>query len=318
MTTAGGSPDAALRVPLPGGGPVSGPWNDVRFAAGVPVLLADPDRYLARPDLAWAKDVTEGPEGGADLEATLATMGYETLCFLARYVPALVAETTPLRQAVARFLAAYAPANAALAVEAGCAVGAELRTLRLRAKRAIGFDTNLGALLVAKRQLAGGPVPQLVRREGRVFDRATDLVRPAIEGVTIVVGDAHDPPLAPASADIVLALNVLDNVRDPLLVLGQLDAVLRPGGLLLLGSPFAWNDAITAPEAQLGGTHLPPFAGLDSPTVLAEILTGRAAVTPALAYDLLAREDVAWEVRDHARCTVRFDVHLLAARKRVA
>ncbi len=313
MTTAGGPPDPALRVPLPGGGPMSGPWDAVRCAAGVPVLLADPDRYLARADLAWAGSADER---GEDLTATLAAMGYETLCFLARYVPALGAEATPLRQAIARLLAAYAPPRAELAIEAGCAVGADLRTLRLFADRVIGFDTSLGALVVAKRQLAGEPVPYLVRREGRIFDRAADLVRPAVQGVTVVVGDAHDPPLGPASADMVLALNVLDNVRDPLLVLGQLDAVLRPGGLLIVGSPFAWNDAITAPEAQLGGTHLPPFAGLDSPTVLADILTGRAAVTPALAYDLLAREDVAWEVRDHARCTVRFDVHLIAARKR--
>jgi SAM-dependent methyltransferase len=314
MTTAGGPPDAALRVPLPGGGPTSGSWGAVRFAAGVPVLLADPDRYLARADLAWTTGVA--PERDEDLTATLAAMGYETLCFLARYLPALVTDATPLRQAVARLLAAYAPPGAELAVEAGCAVGADLRTLRRFADRVVGFDTNLGALVVAKRQLAGATIPHLVRREGRIFDRARDVALPAVAGVTVLVGDAHDPPLRGASADIVLALNVLDNVRDPLLVLGQLDAVLRPGGLIIVGSPFAWNDAITAPEAQLGGTHLPPFAGLDSPTVLADILTGQAAVVPALAYELLEREEVPWEVVDHARCTVRFAVHLLAARKR--
>lgn len=63
-----------------------------------------------------------------------------------------------------------------------------------------------------------------------------------------VLGDALDPPFAPASFGCVLLANAIDSVRDPSVLLGQADALLAPGGTLLLTSPFAWSPEITPTE----------------------------------------------------------------------
>ncbi len=60
-----------------------------------------------------------------------------------------------------------------------------------------------------------------------------------------VLADATDPPFAPASFGAVLLINAIDSVRDPSLLLGQADALLQPGGTLLLTSPFSWSPEIT-------------------------------------------------------------------------
>ena len=60
-----------------------------------------------------------------------------------------------------------------------------------------------------------------------------------------VLADALDPPFPGASFDAVLAINLLDSCRDPSLLLQQADALLAPGGTLVLASPFHWQEAVT-------------------------------------------------------------------------
>ena len=46
--------------------------------------------------------------------------------------------------------------------------------------------------------------------------------------------------------DLVLAANLLDRVKDPKKLLqGVLPGTVRPGGLLLLTSPYTWTDEFT-------------------------------------------------------------------------
>lgn len=66
-----------------------------------------------------------------------------------------------------------------------------------------------------------------------------------------VLGDALDPPFRAASFDAVLAINLLDSCRDPFLLLQQADALLRPGGTLVLSAPFHWRDEVTPPRSRL-------------------------------------------------------------------
>ena len=51
---------------------------------------------------------------------------------------------------------------------------------------------------------------------------------------TFVVGDAQDPPLAIAGFDLVLVRHVLWALPDPVAALRRWDALLRPGGSMLL------------------------------------------------------------------------------------
>jgi SAM-dependent methyltransferase len=74
-----------------------------------------------------------------------------------------------------------------------------------------------------------------------------------------VLGDSLDPPLVGGSFDNVLLLGAVDSVRDPWLLLAQADALLAPGGRLLVATPFAWLDEVTPPQKQLDEALLVGF-----------------------------------------------------------
>lgn len=256
------------------------------------MLLADPE--------AWVAQVTDD-----ERDAPLDALPYPAVNTLARYLPHVAASPEgPLRMAVRRALA-DAPAGASLAVEVGCSVGPDLRALRDVARHVIAFDTYIVSLRAARAQLAGEPIPVLERIEGRSFEFDEPRVLPAVDNVTLVVGDAHDPPVHEGIADVVLSMNVLDNVRDPRLVLERLQALVKPGGLLVVGSPFAWHDAITPYQNQLGGVPGEPEG--NTPDMLPRLLTD---------CDILTHEDVPWVLRDHARTEFHYLVHVVAARRR--
>jgi len=74
-----------------------------------------------------------------------------------------------------------------------------------------------------------------------------------------ILADALDPPFSGSTFDAVLAINLLDSCRDPFLLLQQADALLRPGGTLVLSSPFHWRDEITPPRNWLSPEQVQEF-----------------------------------------------------------
>jgi SAM-dependent methyltransferase len=93
---------------------------------------------------------------------------------------------------------------------------------------------------------AGGFCLEAARRRGwRV--QGVELSPPAAEysirelGLPVFRGLLADAPLAPQSFDLALADNVLEHVTDPLGVLVQLRALLKPGGALIVICPSYVN-----------------------------------------------------------------------------
>lgn len=292
----------ALRVPLPGGGPDSGAWDGVVYSPeGIPLLLAEQLAYLEAI--------------GDDLHAPLDALGFESLAHLSCYLPQLLAPNAPLRRALRRALNDFLDDKSGLSVELGCSIGADLRTLAEFSHQTIGIDLNTAALRAAHAHLSGMPVPLLERIEGHSFKTAPPIVLSAIEGVHLAVGNAMDPPLFASCADVVVAMNLLDSVSNPLALLGQIDALLKDGGLLILTSPFAWKDALTPPAEALGGGTHEPFVELGSAATLTGLIEGRLEVSIPFRYEILRTEDVPWTLRDHARAVTHYDVHVLVARK---
>lgn len=295
-------PHPALRVPLAGGGPTSAPWDGVPHTPeGIPLLLVEADAYLEAV--------------GDDFTAPLDRLSFEALCHLATYLPQLMGKHAPLRRAIKNAITSHLPRGARLAVELGCSIGADLRTLSELSDHVIGVDLQVGALRAAHAQLAGEPITLLERVEGRSFRTAAPLTLPPIDNVTLAIGNAMDPPLLPDVADLVVAVNLIDSVAFPLALLSQLDAVLSVGGLLIVTSPFAWRDTLTSPEEALGGGTHEPFVELGSAEALRQILEGRLRVSVPFHYEILETSDVPWTLRDHARAVTHYDVHVLVARK---
>lgn len=120
-----------------------------------------------------------------------------------------------------------------------------------------------------------------------------------------VVGDAANPPFLAHAFDAVLALNLLDSVPDPRTVLGQADALLRPGGTLVLACPFAWDPSLTPRAAQFNGAEL-----------LAALVGDPAQLGLALSYELLEVEDrCSWRLAQGPRTVQEHACQLIVARK---
>jgi len=183
------------------------------------------------------------------------------------------------------------------------------------AEAVVGIDRAVAGVRAAQLHLDGEPIPFLRRVEGRSFASEDPIHLPALDNVLVAVADAYDPPLYRGTADVVLAANVLDTVDRPLALVAAIDALLAPGGLMLLTSPFAWNEEITPPEEALGGGTAPSWAEIGSAAGLVELFAGRTPVLPELRYEVLEQHDVPWTLREHARAVTHYDVHVLVARK---
>lgn len=111
-----------------------------------------------------------------------------------------------------------------------------------------------------------------------------------------LVCDAHNPPFRAASMALVAAINLLDDTPEPWLLLGQIDALLKPGGLCVLALPYAAN--------------------FNGPAELLATLRGMRAELPHLSFTVLASNEwLPWAVPAGERLVHEYQVHALIARK---
>lgn len=121
-----------------------------------------------------------------------------------------------------------------------------------------------------------------------------------------VCGDAADPPFLAGTFDAVALPNVLDSCSDPGVVLAQADALLRPGGQLIVSCAYAFQDDITPAAARFGPADL-----------LAGLAGERAFLGYALNYTIVAEHDaIAWPLVVSSRTTHVHRAQAIVARKR--
>lgn len=119
-----------------------------------------------------------------------------------------------------------------------------------------------------------------------------------------VVADAADPPLRAESARSVVIANLLDACRQPALVLAQADALLAPGGTMIITCPYAFHDTITPPAARFTADQL------------RGALQGASWFGYRLATRLVEERDgIAWRLRTGPRAETVFQVHVLVGQK---
>ncbi|MFM8684235.1 MAG: class I SAM-dependent methyltransferase, partial [Chthoniobacterales bacterium] len=106
--------------------------------------------------------------------------------------------------------------------------------------------------------------------------------------VAFEVGDAMALREDLASFDIVLAANLLCRLPDPRKFLARLPSLVRPGGQLLLTTPFTWLEEYTPREHLIGGR-----GDASSADVLTELLSPH--------FELHFQKDFPFVIREHAR-----------------
>ena len=206
--------------------------------------------------------------------------------------------------AAAHKLAERAAEPVERAVELGCGPGRGLHELAKGAREVVGVDAQLAVLRRARRILDGEAVEYGRRVVGRHYATAR-IASPPTANVTLVCGEAMDPPLVPQSFDRVVALNLLDAVPYPLQILAVVDGLCAPGGEVILSAPYAWQSSIVADEHRFGGAD--PGADLRRRLVEGDGLEARYAIEDDC--------DVPWTLRRDARSAVVYRVHWLRARK---
>ena len=147
------------------------------------------------------------------------------------------------------------PVEGARALEIGCSVGRACFELSVFCDEVIGIDFSQNFISQAQELAQKKEAHFSVADEGELRKelsyRLEDRFRP--EKVKFEVGDATNLRRDLGDFDIVLACNLLCRVPYPQAVLQRVEQLVRPGGQLVLTSPYTWMEDYTPRRFWLGG-----------------------------------------------------------------
>ena len=257
---------------------------------GIPILVVNLDDYLRderatilrRRDLpAWADDLLDLSLDDADAEQRRARI-------LTAYAAAYPAPPHPLLAPLAeglpaflqKCLATHGPPPRAGAIrrglDVGCATGGFTGLLARHVDLTIGIDLAFDH----------------VRRAREAAMPTAAAPRPSF-----VVASADEPVFDDGTFDAILAVNILDAIRDPHRLLRRARPQPAPRGLLVLTTPFEYATALTELQDRIEEDEL--------------------LETLAVDYEVIEdADDVPWHLPVSARHHDVYLVRAIAARKR--
>ena len=173
-------------------------------------------------------------------------------------------------------------------LEVGCAVGRSSFEMARHCEEVVGIDYSEKFITTAKSLQAGDSIQYSVRMQGA---RTQDFTARAPEDVDLSrvrfeVGDAHALPEELDAFDWVLGANLLCRLHHPRQFLQQLPRLVKPGGYLVLNSPFTWMEEHTEPAEWIGGQ----VDGPDSAEELKAILDPHFELVDECSMPFLIRE----------------------------
>lgn len=182
-----------------------------------------------------------------------------------------------------------APPKGARALDLGCAVGRSSFELARFCDEVIGIDYSHAFIEAANRLVASGQHPATRLDEGSAATALTVVVDSEIDRsrVSFEQGDAQNLRDDLGQFDYVIACNLICRLPEPLRLLRRLSNLLKPGGQLVITTPFTWLEAYTPSQNWLGDGAHDSFDGL------------KVALEPE--FILEARWDMPFLIREHAR-----------------
>jgi putative 4-mercaptohistidine N1-methyltranferase len=182
----------------------------------------------------------------------------------------------------------------ARALDLGCAVGRSSFELARSCAEVVGLDYSRRFIAVAKDLQRKGSFGFQSVEEGELTRSRRAVVPKGIERkrVRFERGDATKLGADLGLFDVVLLANLIDRVRQPRKCLEQMADLLRPGGQLIVTSPYTWLAEYTPRRNWLGGFKREgrPVKTFES---LGKILSPH--------FQLLHRRDLPFLIREHAR-----------------
>lgn len=179
----------------------------------------------------------------------------------------------------------------AMALELGCAVGAASFELARSCTRVEGSDYAPSFINAAERLKENGRMEGIRMVEGERAVPFTASVPAGIDRarVSFSVQDATALPPGIGPYDVVLAANLLCRLADPQALIARLPDLVKPGGQLLLTTPFTWLEEFTPRDRWIGGGTTGPSSE--------EELTRRLSAD----FTLHRRFDLPFLIREHER-----------------
>ncbi|HPF69912.1 MAG TPA: putative 4-mercaptohistidine N1-methyltransferase, partial [Candidatus Krumholzibacteria bacterium] len=144
------------------------------------------------------------------------------------------------------------------ALDLGCATGRATFELARFCDHVTGIDFSARFIKVGHELQQTGRTRYVIPEEGEIVAyRERTLAGLGLDGLQGKVefwqGDAHNLKPQFTDYDLVLAANLVDRLYDPRRFLDLVHGRLRPGGLMVLLSPYTWLEEFTPREKWLGG-----------------------------------------------------------------
>lgn len=171
-------------------------------------------------------------------------------------------------------------------LDLGCAVGRSSFELARDFKTVVGIDYSREFIESANRLKATGHMNYARKDSGAIAKPMLACVAPEIDlsRLHFEQGDACALPLHLRGFDAVLMANVLCRLPDPVACLERMqgaNALVKPGGVLVMTTPFSWLEQYTKRERWLDGIP-----------AVARVLT---------EFELVAQEELPFLIREHQR-----------------
>ncbi|MDG1241440.1 MAG: putative 4-mercaptohistidine N1-methyltransferase [Opitutae bacterium] len=174
-------------------------------------------------------------------------------------------------------------------LDLGCSVGRSSFELARHCEEVVGIDYSQAFIDAANRMKTQGLHPAWRMDEGSATTLLDLKVDAAIDPnrVHFEQGDAQHIREDIGQFDVVIACNLICRLPEPMRLLQRLSQLLKPGGQLLITTPFTWLEAYTPSENWLGDGAEDSFAGL------------RSALESS--FELQQQWDMPFLIREHAR-----------------
>lgn len=145
-------------------------------------------------------------------------------------------------------VAYFTQKRVALSLDLGCAVGASTFHLSKTSDKVIGIDFSKLFIDAANQLKEHGEMEYRYQEEGNQFitTNARIPLGSVVENIRFAEGDAMNLPEGFKGFDRVHAANLICRLPDPMKLLDRLPSLVKPGGELVLATPFSWSEEFTA------------------------------------------------------------------------
>ncbi|MBN2077204.1 MAG: methyltransferase domain-containing protein [Dehalococcoidales bacterium] len=193
-----------------------------------------------------------------------------------------------------------------LCLDAGCSTGRYTFDCGKKGFT-IGIDIKLEDLRLATEFQRTGKVAFTRKTRTLAHEEIESSFEPS-ENVLFLQADINNPPFGTETFDFISGLNLIDSVRLPLTTLGQMDAMLKRSGRLLLSTPYAWDPEISEEFLEDKDT--------DPHTFVKKLLTGDIIPETGFHYRILEEKTgIPWLMRKHDTLHFRYNADLIIAEK---